>query len=212
VDGPFFDCACRCVELCVEGFLETVVGVDGDGKVRKGGIAGACAPMYFVSVLLGYVAGVEFVALVASEFPDAVEVSPKYVGELLGPAGASVFCGLFAVTAVLFLVGDDGLCNLASEEVFPPDGLLMHGCAKERMGSWESLGDCRVMEPLHEALGDEFADWLSGVASVIEVGQSDTKEAALSGCGHRSRCALRSKTVLQCGQRCSSRTLFRWTS
>jgi hypothetical protein len=74
--------------LCVEGFLEIVVGADGDGKVRKGGIAGACAPMCFVSVLLGHVAGVKFVAL-----------------------------------------------------------------------------------------GDEFADWLSSVAGVIEVGQSDTKEA-----------------------------------
>ena len=32
------------------------------------------------------------------------------------------------------------------------------------------------------------------------------------GCGHRSRCAFFSYTVLQCGQRCSSRGLCRCTS
>lgn len=88
------------------------------------------ASMDAICVLFGYLAGANFVALVASEFPDVVEVAPELLYELLGPHGAGVFGWAVAVAVVLFLVLDDGCGDLASEEVLPANGLLVDGCSE----------------------------------------------------------------------------------
>ncbi len=87
-------------------------------------------------------------SLVASEFPDFVEVAPEFVDEFLCPCVACVFGWSFAVAVVLLLVFDDGVGDLSSEEVLPSDGLLLHGCSKQWVCAREALGAGRVKEPL----------------------------------------------------------------
>ena len=58
-------------------------------------------------VLLGDFVGVEFVAFIAAEFPDGMEVSPEFVDQFLGPGVAGVFVVVLAVAEVLLLVVDD---------------------------------------------------------------------------------------------------------
>jgi hypothetical protein len=134
------------------------------------------------------------VALVASEFPDVAEVAPWLLNEFLGPGKATFFGGSFAVATVFFLVADDGGCDLAAEEVFPANGLLLDGCAVEWMCARESFGVGRIAEPLNETLGDEFVDRLCSVTFVVEVVKCDAKKF-FSLCSSRGVGAVKETSV-----------------
>jgi hypothetical protein len=72
MDEPFFGPACLLGNLLVECLLKAVVGAEGNGETRQCCSEGAGTSVNAVSVLLGCFAGVELVAIVAAEFPDAV--------------------------------------------------------------------------------------------------------------------------------------------
>ena len=96
--------------------------------------------------------GIEFVALVAPEFPDIMEVSPEELNECLGPRMSCVVVGALTFTVVRLLVFDEGPGNSSTQEVMPADGLLVDGSSVEGVVARESFGDCGVSEPLEEAL------------------------------------------------------------
>jgi hypothetical protein len=81
--------------------------------------------LYAVGVLFGDSVFVQFMALVASKFPDVKEVFPEVLDEFLGPGLTRVGLRAFAVSVVCFLVVDDGLGNTSLEKVLPPDRLLV---------------------------------------------------------------------------------------
>ena len=65
VGEPLFDLACAGVELGFDG-REVVVGADGEWHVWECCVACASSAMNAEGVLLGYIVGVKFVALVAA--------------------------------------------------------------------------------------------------------------------------------------------------
>jgi hypothetical protein len=66
------------------------IGANVNWEAGEGIVTGMGTPYASVGVLLGDFACVECVALIASEFPDFMEMSPHSLNEFLYPDGSSI--------------------------------------------------------------------------------------------------------------------------
>jgi hypothetical protein len=58
---------------------------------------------------------------------------------------------------------------------------LVPGFAEHNVITRKTMRDSRVVEPLNEALRDESAEWLGGIAGVIEIVQMYSEKTDLYG-------------------------------
>lgn len=116
---------------------------------------------------------------VASKLPVVEEEIPEGKDEFPGPQLAGLVSWTFASSEVRLLVIYDGLGDMSTEKVLPPDGDLVLGSAEQWVISRSSMWDAWLMKPLDEALGDELSNRLCGIASVVEVIQVNGEKTSL---------------------------------